>query len=155
MKEFVRVVRQTDPSFQYAYGVETNPRQAMIHTHGYFYTSGDGKNITNKVIDNARRTAGFGTFKKGEVWPDAKPEYFAYALKTLASPELHGTFMDLNGTPGHRSLIHAHGFWRDGVGGETLSRKEAHRIVTRRMRGQQYSPQEIADLIKTAMEEAA
>jgi len=41
-------------------------------------------------------------------------------------------------------------FWRDGVGGESMSRKDLHRIVRRRANGQQWSLEQISDRIRDA-----
>ncbi len=87
MKEFVRTVRQTDSTFAYVHSVEINPRQTMVHCHGYYHTA-SGLAVPTEVIDHARRKAGFGTFKQGKIRSNVKTRFFAYPGKTLAVPSL-------------------------------------------------------------------
>ena len=84
MKEFVRTVRQTDSTFAYVHSVEINPRQTMVHCHGYYHTA-SGLAVPTEVIDHARRKAGFGTFKQGKIRSNVKTRFFAYPGKTLAT----------------------------------------------------------------------
>ena len=152
MKEFVRTVRQTDSTFAYVHSVEINPRQTMVHCHGYYHTA-SGLAVPTEVIDHARRKAGFGTFKQGKIRSNVKTRFFAYPGKTLATP-LGPQFLDLNGQPGHRKLVHAtSGFWRDGATGPTMSRAKLHSTLRRRRAGatiHQTSLAEIAQRIREA-----
>ncbi len=135
MKEFTRTVRQTDDTFAYVYSVEINPRQTVVHCHGYYHTA-SRQGIETEVIDHARRKAGLGVFHQGKIRANVKPRFFAYPGKTLAVPSLRQQFLDLNGQPGHRSLVHATaGFWRDGDGGRTMSRAKLHSTLQRRKAG--------------------
>ena len=90
MKEFVRTVRQTDSTFAYVHSVEINPRQTMVHCHGYYHTA-SGLAVPTEVIDHARRKAGFGTFKQGKIRSNVKTRFFAYPGKSLAVPSLRPT----------------------------------------------------------------
>lgn len=135
MKEFVRTVRQTDSTFAYVHSVEINPRQTMVHCHGYYHTA-SGLAVPTEVIDHARRKAGFGTFKQGKIRSNVKTRFFAYPGKTLAVPHLRPQFLDLNGQAGYRKLVHAtSGFWRDGASGPTMPRAKLHSTLRRRKAG--------------------
>jgi hypothetical protein len=155
MKEFVRTVRETDESFAYIWSEEINRRQTMIHCHGYFHASDDGKKITNQVIDKARRKAGLGTFKKSKIWEGATPRFFAYPGKTLGVARLRESFLDLNGLPGQRKLVHAtRGAWRDGAHGPSMSRKKLYSILRRRRAGATIRHVNLAEIAKRIREAA-
>jgi hypothetical protein len=98
--------------------------------------------VSRPTFINALKRAGF-TLPTGEVpkWhlkklkPGTDAGYFQYPMKTLADPDQAAAFLELNGTPSHPQVVHAsRPFWRDGVGGPTLSLQEAKRVAYRRSR---------------------
>jgi len=147
MKEFNRTVRETDPTFQHVWAEEINPRQTLIHSHGYYFTA-SGRSISDETFDHARRKAGLGHAHQVKLsQSDLNQRYTAYPFKTLASTELRETFLDLNGTPERRKLVHATqatklskgGPWRDGTTGPSMSRRQLQTAVNRRLNGRMYS----------------
>ena len=154
MKEFVRTVRQTDSTFAYVWAVEINPRQTMVHCHGYYHTA-SGLAVPTEVIDHARRKAGFGTFKQGKIRSNVKTRFFAYPGKTLAVPSLRPSILGpqrLTRSP-EAGARHS-GFWRDGASGPTMSRAKLHSTLQRRRAGATIHQISLADLAKR-MREAA
>ena len=142
MGYFSNCVRQTIPSFRWAWAVEMNPGETGCHVHGYFHCDAFDFGILPDVLDEARVYAGVGKeMDFNRIDDNADPTYFGYPMKSLVDPDLRETFLNLNGLPTRRFLIHSSqsGFWREGAGGRILRREEAEIIAHRQSSSMKYS----------------
>ena len=135
---FTHFVRQDIASFRVCWAAEENPDQTGCHVHGYFHAARDERRVRPEVFDNAVRRAGVGQrWEIGSVGYPAAVDYFGYLMKSLVGGDyMAQRFLDFNGSPERRQLIHSSdGFWRDGAGGATLAKRaEAEKIAFQRSR---------------------
>ena len=119
--------RKTLPSLRYSWSAEPNPSTTGAHLHGYVHSVSNESSLIVKTLTSSMDRITLGN--RGHVGPvpsRAGVTYFAYPMKSLADPDSFTAFLDLNGSPGRRSLVHAskQGFWRTGADGETCTRNE-------------------------------
>jgi hypothetical protein len=133
---FVYYARKEVPSLQDAWAAEENPAWSGCHVHGYLHTAGE-RRISDEIFDDAVRRAGVGNHWAIDPVPNPHGvEYFGYPFKSLiAGDYMAHRFLDLNGSPNRRRLIHSSaGFWREGAGGRTTTRSQAEVIAFQRSR---------------------
>ena len=119
--------RKTLPSLRYSWSAEPNPSTTGSHLHGYVHSVRDESSLIMKTLTSSMDRITQGS--RGHVGPvptTAGVTYFAYPMKALANPESFTAFLDLNGSPGSRSLVHAskQGFWRTGANGTSCTRNQ-------------------------------
>jgi hypothetical protein len=142
MSALLKILRRIDPSFQWVWAVEVNPKHTGCHVHGFCYVAPDHRMVERSTIIRALSAANFclddgrvPMWTLGRLMPDVSAEYLQYPMKCLIDPILAPRFLDLNGTERRRQLIHpSNGFWRDGVGGRKLTLREAKKISYGRSR---------------------
>jgi hypothetical protein len=122
---------KTWPGYQHCWAAEENPASTGVHIHGYLYIGEDDPplHLHHDKIQQSRDRAGFGQEYNVEPIPaHAGAAWFSYPMKDLANPDRAARFLDLNGNPGNRMLIHSsQGFWRDASTGEHFNRAEAEK----------------------------
>lgn len=136
LSNFRAHVAEVVPGYQHVWAAEENPRQTVIHTHGYVHTGARAREIPRHVVTKAARRAGLGWINKIEpIDPDASIEWFKYPMECALDPDRVDRFWALNSAGTRRRLIHAsRAFWRDGPHGEPISREEAEKLAYWRSR---------------------
>ena len=133
----IHYARQDIPTLEDAWAAEHNPAHTGAHIHGYLHAGDNDRLIHEGAFDNAVRRSGVGNHWAMDPVKNPGPSYFAYPMKALAGEDYEAErFLELNGPPKRRQLIHAsRGFWRDGRGGPRLkNRAEAEVLAFRRSR---------------------
>ena len=134
---FTHYLRQELPSLRVCWAAEENPDQKGCHVHGYFHAADHERRVRSEVFDHAVRQAGVGQhWEIGPVHYPAAVDYFGYLMKSLVGGDyMAQRFLGLNGSPERRRLIHSSpGFWREGVGGRTVTRSRAEVIAAKQSR---------------------
>jgi hypothetical protein len=128
---FVHYARKDISSLKVAWAAEENLGHTGVHVHGFFHAGDRDHEIGNHTFDWAVSRAKVGhRWKLGRVPKEAGSEYLGYPFKSLVLLDQHELFLHLNGSPNRRQLVHSSNhFWRDGVGGPTLTRREAEKIA--------------------------
>jgi hypothetical protein len=134
MKWLLALLRAAVAGVELAWAAEPNPAGTGTHVHGYLHTGDTGRVVNRPEMAKALYEPGIDTiFRLDPVPKGAGANHMSYAMKSLADPDLREPFLDLNGTASRRFLIHStRGFWRDGAGGEKLTRREAEKRAYRR-----------------------
>jgi hypothetical protein len=134
MKWLLDSLRAAVAEVELAWAAEPNPAGTGTHVHGYLHTGDTGRVVNCPEMAKALAEAGIYTiFRLDPVPRGAGSNHMSYPMKCLSDPDLREPFLILNGTPKRLFLIHStRGFWRDGAGGEKLTRREAEKRAYRR-----------------------
>jgi hypothetical protein len=137
VSSFVHYARRDIPSVQVAWAAEENSRHTGVHVHGFLHAGDHDHEIGGQTFDRAVARARVGRrWQLGRVPKESGSEYLGYPFKSLVLQEQRQIFLHLNGSPNRHQLVHSSNhFWRDGVGGPTLTRREAERIAYEHSRG--------------------
>jgi len=124
---FINKVKLSHPTFQYAWICEPNADGTECHVHLYAHTE-DGR-LRKQVAERAWPSR----IDVRRVPTGAPVTYFGYPFKNLTDPSRAPIFLALNGVPSRQALVHAgHGFWRDGRGGQRLTKRDAEKVALRK-----------------------
>ena len=119
-------VRHFDPEFQYCWFAESNEQDTGNHAHFLAHTT-KIKEIDTLIQGSWQHRTYCKVLK-----PNTVVAYFDYPMKCLTDDVKRGEFLDLNGLPNRRQLVHAsNGFWRDGKNGPNLTRRAAEVMALR------------------------
>lgn len=115
--------REGGRDFKVAYGIEHNPAGTGCHVHGFMY--GDP---VDDILGIALEKARLGDHHLQEVTHAGR---LGYPMKQAQhSRRSLDSYLLVNGG----TLLHtSQGFWRDGVGGAVLSRRDAMKVGWRRL----------------------
>ena len=136
-RQVVRVfgdARKEIPSLKYMGAAEGNPGENGVHLHGYVHASPESTSqIQTTLAQSISRITEGNKALVGPVPASASVQYFAYPMKSLATQQLFQAYLDLNGSPGRRMLVHASmkGFWRLGPGGQVYRRAQLESLALR------------------------
>ena len=130
-------------AFEMVWSIEESPNVIGAHIHVYWHTGTTARRLTGQMFDRARDRAGL----RGELSPikrvprGAGTGHFGYIMKSLAEPVLAQRYLQLNGSPDRRKLVHStNGFWRDGPNGFPTTRKHLDQMSRARWRARSSSP---------------
>lgn len=131
MRRFSDHVRKLAPSYRHAWAAEANPNGTGNHVHGFFHLGSASAVEVEEAINAARERTGFGREWGVDSVFASSPTYFGYPMNSMLDPNAAMVFLDLNGRPGHRKLLHAsrNGFWRRGRDGAILTQRQAVAIA--------------------------
>jgi len=128
-------IRKRHPSLRYIYRVEINNLGGLPHVHGYAHS---GSTVTRAEFAEAASAAGAGRELRFERIPGeitgrkdfGAASYFSYPFKALADEALFQPGRELNKRVDKRGavsypLFHGRGFFRNGRGGEKLTKRDA------------------------------
>ena len=132
----IHYARKDIPTLEDVWAAEHNPGHTGPHIHGYLHAGMNDRLIHEGAFENAVRRVGVGRHWAMDTVTHPDATYFAYPMKALVSEDYEAErFLELNGSPKRRQLIHAsRGFWRDGRGGPLLKNRAEAEV----------SPQEVA-----------
>ena len=157
MTKFWKILRRLCPTLQYTFSIEEYSSGSGYHIHGYLYADGDGIAAAMEQFNASSQKAGMGMASVRALPSRTNPSYFGYPFKTLVDPPAREHYIDINRTLGGKiKLVKASpDFWRDGAGGERMTRAALESLVEKRYWNRNESqPEGVVSGVSTAHGEA-
>jgi hypothetical protein len=123
--KFVAAMRSTYPTFEWTCQFEPNASGRGSHAHLFIHVAEISRSVVKKAW---KRRVGLKRLR-----PRSTPGFFGYQMKSLLIPDDRAAFLALNGVPSKQYLIRSSKkFYRNGRGGQPISRASAEAIARRR-----------------------